>query len=53
LVLQSGDGVLGSFSDFPVLWGSGVKPFSIHHLSQAAGKGSEELEAVVGFLLSS
>lgn len=51
-MLLFGDGVLGSFSDFPALWGSEIKPFGITHLSQESGKGSEELlEAVVVVLL--
>lgn len=53
LVFLFGNGVFGTFPDFPVLWGSEIKPFSITHLSQEIGKGSEELEAVVVFLLSS
>lgn len=47
-MLRFEDGVFGSFSDFPVLWGSEIKAFSITHLFQESGKGSEELEAVVG-----
>lgn len=53
LVLLFGNGMFGTFPDFPVLWGSEIKPFSFTHLSQENGKGSEELEAVVVFLLSS
>lgn len=53
LVLLFGNGVFGTSPDFPGLWGSEIKPFSITHVSQEIGKGSEDLEAVVVFLPSS
>lgn len=51
LILLFEADVLGSFSGFPALWGAEIKPFSITHLSQESGKGSEE--GLVVLLLSS
>lgn len=49
LLLLFGNGVFGTFPDFPALGGSEIKPSSITPLPQETGKGSEGLEAVVVF----